>query len=280
MRLGACTWTFGNAPLLEVARRAQQLGLDGVELRGDLALPPAQTRRQLADHGLAVLSITPNDADIFHPDRTTRNAAVDHYCKLVDWAAELAAPVVGCHGTLGRVRAITSYEEEWDLCVQAVCRIADHAASTGPRIAMGLLNRYEAHLLNTVEQGLRFIEAVGKDNVGLLLDTYHMNIEESDLPAAVLGARDSLFLFHAADSNRLAIGRGHTDFPSVLRALGAIHYGGDMVFECVPEGPDPFTWDKGPNTVDRLDAHLEESVRLMRHYMEVTGGRPRGQQRN
>jgi len=266
MRYGVCTWTFGDRPLADVARRVADLGLDGVELAGDLSLDPRQTRRLLADHGLAVLSITPEDVDICHPDPSVRRPAVDYYLRLVDWAAELGAPLISCHGAVGRVRAVTTYAEERRLYLEAVGQIAARAREAGLRVALELLNRYEAHLLHTVAEGLDFLAELSVDNVGLLVDAYHANIEEPDLPLAIWRAGDRLFLFHVADSNRQAVGRGHTDFIAAVRALHAISYEGDIIFECVPPGPDPFTAGKGPDSVVILEAYLRESLALMKAY--------------
>ncbi len=266
MRYGVCTWTFGDRPLAEVARRVAALGLDGVELAGDLSLDPHQTRRLLAGHGLAALSITPENVDICHPDPGVRRPAVDYYLRLVDWAAELGAPLISCHGAVGRVRAVSDYAEEGRLYLEAVGQIADRAREAGLRVALELLNRYEAHLLNTVREGLGFLAELGADNVGLLVDAYHANIEEPYLPLAIWRAGDRLFLFHVADSNRQAVGRGHTDFVAAVRALTAVGYQGDIIFECVPPGPDPFTADKGPDSVAILEAYLRESLALMKAY--------------
>ncbi len=269
VRYGVCTWTFGDLPLPVVAEALADLGFDGVELFGDLHLDPVQIRQTLADHGLAVLSITPENVDICHPEPAVRDAGIAYYLDLLDFAVEVGAPLVCCHGAVGRIRAVSTYAEEWRLYIEAVQRIAERAAALGLRIAMEILNRYEAHLLVTAEEGRRFLEEVAAPNVGLLLDAYHMNIEEADLPAAVWQTGDRLYLFHAADSNRQAVGRGHTDFLALMRALHGIGYAGDVIFECVPPGPDPFTPDKGPGSIEVLEQHLSESLTLMHHYEVV-----------
>lgn len=264
MRLGVCTWIFGDLPLPPLARRLKELGLEGVELAGDLSQNPRETRRVLDDQGLAVLSVTPDNVDILHPDRKIREAGVDYYLRLVDWAAELATPLISCHGAVGRIRPESSYAEERKHYVESVQRITRHAHHAGLRVAMELLNRYEAHFLNTVGEGLQFVEEVGLRNAGLLLDAYHLNIEEPDLVHAVWTAGGRLFLFHAADSNRQAPGRGHIDFAGIIRALKGIDYNGDIVFEFTPPGPDPFAWDKGPSTHETLIRYVEEATALVR----------------
>jgi len=274
MRYGACTWIFGDEPLEEIATRLSALGCDGLELMGDLRLYRArEVKAILSDHGLDALSITPESVDLAHPDRSVRDEAVDYYLRLLDFAAELGSPVVGCHGAVGRIRAIGTYEEERAAYVESVRRIARRGKELGLRLAMEALNRYESHLLNTAEEAMRFVKEVGSPNVGILLDTYHMNIEEGDLRGAILEARERLFLFHVADSNRRGIGRGHIDFIGLYRALAQIGYDGPIVLECTASGPDPFTPVKGPGWREEVWRDVEESVELLRLYEWVIGGR-------
>ena len=267
MKFGACTWIFGDEPLRTKAQRIAALGLDGVELYGDLSLNPREARKILADCQLAVLSLTPDNVDLCHPDARINRPALDYYLRLVDFAADVGAPLLACHGQVGRVRAVGSYAEEWNLMVAAVREITARAAQRNLRVAVELLNRYEAHLLNSADEGLRFVGEVGAANLGLLLDTYHMNIEEAHLPRAIENANGNLFLFHAADSNRQAVGRGHTDFRAIATALRTIGYRGDVILECVAAGPDPFTPLKGPDSRAQVELFLRESLAQLKDYV-------------
>lgn len=270
MKYGVCNWIFGDEPLAETAARLAGFGCDGLELKGDLELyDPAEVKAVLDDHGLAVLSLTPQDVDLPHPDAEVRAKAVDYYLRLLDFAAEVGAPMVGCHGAVGRIRPVTTYEQEYVNFVVGVQRIAERAQELGLRLAIEVLNRYESHLVSTAEEGVRFIEEVGAPNVGLLLDAYHMNIEEADLGSAIRAAGDNLILFHAADSNRQAVGRGHTDFQDVMRALKDIGYDGSIIVECTAVGPDPFTPAKGQGWLEEVARYVEESIRLLRQYEEI-----------
>jgi sugar phosphate isomerase/epimerase len=122
-----------------------------------------------------------------------------------------------------------------------------------------VLNRYEAHLLNTAAEAVRFVNDLGAENVGILLDAYHMNIEEADPAAALRLAGERLWLYHAADSNRQGIGRGHTDFGAQLAALADIGYAGPIILECIAPGPDPFTAIKDEHSLNWLEIYLQES---------------------
>ena len=118
--------------------------------------------------------------------------------------------------------------------------------------------------VRTAEEAVRFVEEVGVPNVGILLDTYHMNIEEADLADAIHAAGEHLSLFHGADSNRQAVGRGHTDFLGVMRALKEIGYNGSIIVECTASGPDPFTPAKSSGWRDKVAGYVAESISLLR----------------
>ena len=270
MRFGACSWIFDDQDLASTLAFLAEAGFDGIELHGDLrSFKPVEVRASLRDHGLAVLSLTPEDVDLAHPDAAVRAEALDYYLRLLDFATAVGAPLVSCHGAVGRVRALATYEEEYNHLLAGVGRIAARAAELDLRVAMEALNRYESHLLNTAAQAVRFVKQVGATNVGILLDAYHMNIEEADPAAAVLEAGDRLLLFHAADSNRQAVGRGHTDFLALMRALRWIGYHGNVVVECTAAGPDPFTPAKGEGWRDQVRQYTAESLRLLQAYASV-----------
>jgi D-psicose/D-tagatose/L-ribulose 3-epimerase len=267
MRYGVCNWIFGGEDLAATAVFLAEAGFDGVELKGDIELyRPAEVNAVLGDRGLSVLSLTPEDVDLAHPDANVRAEALDYYLRLLDFAAAVGAALVSCHGAVGRVRALADYREEYGYFLAGVRQIAARAAEFDLRLAMEVLNRYESHLLNTAAQAVEFVEEVGLLNVGILLDAYHMNVEEADPGAAILDAGERLFLFHAADSNRQAVGRGHTDFLALIRTLRRIGYAGDVVIECTAAGPDPFTPVKGAGWRDEVRRYATESLQLLKTY--------------
>jgi D-psicose/D-tagatose/L-ribulose 3-epimerase len=274
MRYGVCTWIFGDQPLPEMTARLAAMGYDGVELMGDLARYSAgDVNAALSEQGLSVLSLTPQNVDLAHPDEAIRKEALDYYFRLLELARAVGNPIVCCHGAVGRVRALTSYEAERRVFVEGVRRVAERAQGAGLRIALEVLNRYEAHLLNTALETRRFVRDVGMDNVGILLDAYHMNLEEADVRSAILAARESLFLFHAADSNRQAVGRGHINFRGILHTLHDIGYDGGIVVECTASGPDPFTPVKGIGWRAEVWKYVAESLQSLRQYELLTAGK-------
>jgi sugar phosphate isomerase/epimerase len=93
-----------------------------------------------------------------------------------------------------------------------------------------------------------------------------MNIEERDPADALREAGDSLWMYHAADSNRQGIGRGHIDFPAQMKALADIDFRGPTIIECSAPGPDPFTAIKDENSLTWLETYLQESLDWLRKH--------------
>ena len=116
-------------------------------------------------------------------------------------------------------------------CVNVLRGLAREAAADGITLGLETVNRYESNLLNTAEQTIEMIDAIGEDNVVVHLDTYHMNIEESDFRAPVLTAGDRLGYVHVGESHRGYLGTGTIDFAALFDALAEINYQGTITFE-------------------------------------------------
>ncbi|MFC7704582.1 sugar phosphate isomerase/epimerase family protein [Plastorhodobacter daqingensis] len=261
--IGFCSWIFGGEPLAVTAARGARCGLQAVEIHGDLSLDPVEAGRIFRDAGLGIVSVTPGDADVSHPDAAIREAGLGYYRQLVDWVAALGHDArIGCHGLVQRIRPVSTQTEEDAILAESVARICDWAG--GRMVVFEILNRYESHQVRTVAEGLALLDRVGAPNLFLLPDAYHMNIEEADPAAALRDGGSRIGLYHLADSNRGAVGDGHCDFASQFAALDAIGYDGPMIVEPAAPGPDPFNTDKGAGYRDRLEEMLARSVTRIR----------------
>ena len=275
MELGVCTWIFGDVALEHLLPAVAKCGVDGIELLSNLRpIEGARVRRLLADEGLSVFSLTPIDVDrhgqeidLAHPDDTIRQRSIDAYREMLDLAVSVGAPILACHGRVGRASAVTRQAEEEALFVDSIRQVAEHAASLDVRIACEVLNRYETHLARSVEAAIDLVSSVGVPGLGLLLDTYHMNIEEANLIESVAAAADRMILFHVADSNRRAPGRGHVPFSQLIEAVQAIGYRGPWIIECVPPSPNPFAVD--PESYERTLQEVTESSCYLRALEEA-----------
>ena len=172
-------------------------------------------------------ALTTDDPDV-------RARLDDRMLRMVDLAVRWKAPVV-----IGGVRGILAGSES-DQCdqyrraVESVQRYAEYARSLEVSLAVEPINRYETNLLNTIDQAMRFIDEVDLDNVGLLADTFHMNIEEADLAQALRSAGGRLLHVQFTDSNRLAAGWGHINFRELASVLREVGYEGYLSTESLP----------------------------------------------
>jgi sugar phosphate isomerase/epimerase len=162
-----------------------------------------------------------------------RATAIERIKSHVPLAAHFNAAII-----LGLIRGITpegqTHAQSMAYLVEALQECASVAAETGVRFALEPLNRYETDLIHTVADGLDLVEQVGADNFGLLLDTFHMNIEEPEIESSIRACGDRIFHFHVADSNRWHPGAGHLDFRSILDTLFAAGYEGFVSGEFMP----------------------------------------------
>lgn len=115
--------------------------------------------------------------------------------------------------------------------IDGIRSIADFARNLGIDLCLEVLNRFENHVLNTAAEGVSFVEEVGKPNVKVMLDTFHMNIEEDSFGAAIRTAGQHLGHFHIGENNRRVPGKGHTPWHEIAEALYDVGYQGTVVME-------------------------------------------------
>jgi len=169
------------------------------------------------------LSLSSNDENI-------RKKAIERIKKHVKFATFIGGLVI-----IGLIRGFWKNDEGTKEKLKAsIKEIGEFAKSEGVNIVIEPLNRYECDNLNTVEEVLKFIEEIGLSNIGVLADTFHMNIEEPSIETSIRKAGKKLFHFHVADSNRWAPGSGHIDFKSIFETLKEIDYNGYISVECLP----------------------------------------------
>ena len=110
-------------------------------------------------------------------------------------------------------------------------RLAEKAKASDIRVGLEFVNRYETNLLNTSAQTVEYIKETGSDNLVVHLDSYHMNIEETDFREPGFDAGDLLGYGHIGENHRGYLGQGHIDFPQLFQALVDAKYDGVITFE-------------------------------------------------
>jgi len=225
-----------------------EAGFDAVELslRTSQDVTASELEALLDQHGLGLSAVATGQSCLHDflcladPDSQVREAAVERLKSLILFASRFGTPAI-----IGGIRGSFSgspetYAQQMEGAIEAVQECAGFAAEQNTSLLIEPINRYETNFINNAQEGLRFLEEVGEPNVKLLLDTFHMNIEEQDMHASLREAGDCLGYIHFADSNREALGRGHIDFTSILQTLASIGYKGIITAEILPI-PDDLT---------------------------------------
>jgi len=242
MKIGINTFLYTSPFTTSSTRlfaRFAQWGFDTVEIaiEDPKHIDPVKVKAAAAKAGIAIGSI----CAAMGPGRDFRGTAAEQktsmtYCLgLIDQAALMGCPsVIGpLYSVVGKADAVTPAQRrtEWRAVVKNLKLLARHAESRGVQLCVEPLNRFETDFLNTCDQGLELIAAIGSPAVKLHLDSFHMNIEEKDLGAAIRKAGKHLAHFHACGSDRGTPGGDHTDWKGITSALKAIGYQGDVVIE-------------------------------------------------
>lgn len=251
--------------------RMRELGYDFVELLvpepGELDL--ADTRKALEDAGLGVvLAARVNlERNLSSEDQTAYRNGVDYLKYAADTAAALGAKIVGGPLTgnplvfAGRAPKPVEESERHARkarCVAGLRDAGDHAEKLGVTLAVEPLNRFESDVLCTTQQAMELLDAVSHPAVKMMLDTFHMHMEEADIAEAILLAGDRLVHFQANENHRGFPGTGATDWVSVFRALHQIGYKGPVSLEPFRRNDDRF----GVPFAQWRPPHEDESERL------------------
>lgn len=242
--------------------KARRLGYDGVELalREAAQIDVRSVRKLLADQGLSCPCIS--TGQVFAtlglyftcPDASRRQRALDVFRGLIDVAAQLGAMV-----NIGRVRGFVepgqAKEEAAKRFSEAASFLAQYAKPQGVTLVLEPVNRYEINFVNSLAQGADLLARVGADNLRLMPDLFHMNIEDPSIDGELVRHASRIAYLHLADSNRLAPGQGHIRFHNVFAALKQSGYRGWASVEILPQ-PD-------------ADTAAGQAIEFLRPYLEA-----------
>lgn len=221
------------------------LGFDFVEVlvpEPEDGLDLGVARRAIEDAGLGVvLAARVNlSRSIASEDAAARQGGRDYLEHCVEVATEIGATIIGgpLYGEplVFAGRAPTPWTAEQmavraDRMIEGLAHVAPIARAAGKVFALEPLNRFETDMVNTTEQGIAVVDLVGNAGLGLVLDTFHMNMEDRSLPDAIRAAGHRIVHFQANENHRGFLGTGHLDWPPIVRALADIGYKGPISLE-------------------------------------------------
>ncbi len=277
------TGAFDEKGLRHAIERTKAAGFDLIEvpLMDPDSFDANLASRLLRDNDLAVtasLGLTER-TDLSSEDPETVAAGERMLGTCIDHVATMGGEVL-CGVIYSAMRKYSAPATETGIAnsAAAIGRLSERARSAGVRLSLEIVNRYETNVMNTARTGLKFLERVGTDNVSLHLDTYHMNIEESDLFLPVLDAADKVGYVHIGESHRGYLGTGTVNFDEFFRGLARIGYDGPVVFESFssavvsPELSNTLgIWRNLWQDSDDLAAHANRFIRDKLRAVETLG---------
>jgi D-psicose/D-tagatose/L-ribulose 3-epimerase len=161
------------------------------------------------------------------------DAAIEHLTAAIDKAAEIGAEALTgvTYGGTNERTGFPPTQGEYDNLTHALGTAAKHAKTLGLEFGIEAVNRYESHLVNSAEQAVALVERIGRDNVFIHLDTFHMNMEEKGIANGIIAARNHLKYMHMSESDRGTPGFGNIAWDEIFAALSAIGFKGLLTLE-------------------------------------------------
>ena len=224
------------------------------------------------DMNVSCISVLPPDADPASPDKAQRDKAVDILKSNIYKAKVAGSEVLGGPITEGLGGPMNSgpKEEEYDRIAEVLARAGEYAKTLDMKLACEVINRFELHMANTVDQMLSITNRTGMDNIGLHVDTHHGNIEEYDICDAWKRAADKIYLVHLSENNRGIPGRGSAIRPEIFETLKEMNYQGPISVEAFFLNRDDFMasrmriWRKYAESEDEIAL---EGIKYIKQYI-------------
>ena len=243
MKFGVNAWVWVSPcttdELAALAPKVKRMGFDILEIpiEGTFDLDYNVGAQILKDNGLmgSMCAAMGPDRDLIHTDGKVRENGMIYIRHCIDAAHTLGITnIVGpIYSSVGRVWQQPADEraQDLDLLVKNLKELSDYAAGKGVVLCIEPLNRFETSFINLASQAIEVIDRVDSPSCKIMLDTFHMNIEEKSLGNAIRATGSRLAHFHACENDRGAPGSGNVTWPDVAQALRDIHYDGPVVIE-------------------------------------------------
>ena len=232
------TWKADHIKYIE---KAAKIGFDVLEFQAQPLLEMSKTRmtemKNAADYYGVELTYSlglDKKYDISSMDESVRNGGIKYLSEIMKCVEYMNGKIISGVSYAGwGIPNNTDFDREalTQNSVNSMRILIKQAEASGITSGIEAVNRFEGVIVNTAQDAVKYVEMVDSENIGVLLDTYHMNIEESNLGNAIRLAGDKLIGLHTGENNRTAPGRGHLDWDEIFKALSEIRFKGRIVSE-------------------------------------------------
>ena len=281
MQYSISNWIYATEDLEKSLQRLVKYKYEAVELEGEPdkeKYEPKKVKKMLKKYGLEVSSIAGMylwkeeiKRDLASSDKKIREQTIVYLFKCIDYAYLVGAKlVIVVPAAVSKLAPSLSKKEDWKNSVKAVQEVAKYAEKKDILLAIEPINRYETYLVNSVQDALYYAREVNSSHVKIMSDTFHMNIEERDIPEAIRIAGSNLINVHIADSNRCSVGRGHINFKELIKALKEINYQYALTLEPLPPVSDPYLALEGGVSENIFDQYAAESIMGLKYFERIT----------
>ena len=210
--------------------RLRECGFDGFEVPvfQPAKVPAKEIRQALSANNLecTVCAILPAGMNPISDNPDIRRRTRQHLVDTIKVAADLGSTLMGgpVYSPVGHLPGRRRTSDEWQWAVECFQSLGESLHANGITLALEPLNRFETYFLNTAADAVKLCSEIGHSSIGVLLDTFHTNIEEKDVAAAFLKTGKKLKHIHACENDRGIPGTGHVDFAGIAAALKKIGY--------------------------------------------------------
>lgn len=242
IKLGVTTWLWTSpfsTETISLFPKIKKMGYDAVEIpvEDPGLIDPKTVKKALEDHGLSpiICGAFGPSRDLTHEDPSFHQTSFDYIQQCLDISVELGAKFVAgpMYSAVGKARLVSPEQKkiEWDRAVTNLYKVCQMAEKAGQEIALEALNRFETDLINTTEELMGLIADINHPAAKVLLDGFHMNIEEPDIEKAILQAGDKLIHVQVSENYRGTPGTGQTRWEDYKRGLEKVNYKGTITIE-------------------------------------------------
>ncbi|GAA5221490.1 sugar phosphate isomerase/epimerase family protein [Membranihabitans marinus] len=235
VKLGISTWIWTspfNTDTIKLFPKIKAMGYDSVEIPVEYPelIDGQEVSKALEDCGLTavVCGAFGPERDFTHEDVAVHQNCMDYIlacfdlCEMWD-CGFLAGPM---YSAVGKVRMLTPEQrkEDWKLAVENLQKVCEVAGPRNLSLAIEPLNRFESDMVNTADDVMRLIHDIGHTSAKVMLDSFHMNLEENDIGLALKKVGDDLLHFQVSDSHRGVPGTGLSPWDEIKKGLQVIQY--------------------------------------------------------
>ena len=240
---GVSTWLwtspFTTASIHELFPKISTMGFDVVEIAVEdpSLIDVKEVKKALKLYGLKanICGAFGTARDFTNEDESFHKTSLSYIESCLDFCVEVETNFFGgpMYSAVGKARMLSPEmrKVEWDRAVKNLRIVCDMAAKRGLQIALEPLNRFESDLINTADDVLRLVNDINHPAAQIMLDGFHMNIEERDIEKAIITAGDKLIHVQVSENYRGTPGTGQTNWSAYKKGLEAIHYKGTVTIE-------------------------------------------------